>query len=225
MSNAVRKDVLPSGLPTGQQGLSLELSQGLVVGHDGDRKTGTHQVVPPSLERDDDGEEFLFVDGVPSLGIQHLLGQIGDGLQSMPLILLKDRAGGESTGVHVNDEGPLGIRKDEHGLLRNRSLEALEGSLLWGGPLKLGVLFREVRERHGNAAESLDELSIVSCCPKESADVGDFGWCGPIDDSLHLVLHHADAVASHLMAEELDFLLEEVALALFRVELALTELR
>ena len=76
----VRQDILPSGLASRQLRLRLELRERFVIGHDRDGELGAHQVVAPRLERNDDGEQLLFVDGVAGFRIQHLLRQIRDRL-------------------------------------------------------------------------------------------------------------------------------------------------
>ena len=52
-------DIFPASLTTGEARLSLEVVQGLVIGHDGE--LGTVEVGSPRLEGTDDREELLFV--------------------------------------------------------------------------------------------------------------------------------------------------------------------
>ena len=85
------------------------------------------QVVTPRPQRVDDGQQLLLVHGVARLGVEHLLGQEGDGLQALALVLLQHGADGEPRGVGVHDERKLGVGQHEHGSLRDGGLELVEG--------------------------------------------------------------------------------------------------
>jgi len=95
--------VLPAGLASGEAGLRLEVVQRLVVGHH--LELGAVEVGTPGLEGADDGEEFLFMGRVAGLGWLHLLGEVGDRLHALALILHEHGTEGESGGVGVDDEG------------------------------------------------------------------------------------------------------------------------
>ena len=160
---------------------------------------------------------------VSSLGGLELLGEVGDRLETFALILHENGANGKAGGISVNNEGELGVGEDQHGMTLHGVLEGLESGGLKFTPDEGSVVVSELRERGGDLGEVLDELAVVAGGTEERAHVSHFGRGRPFLHGFDLVVHHANAIATDMVTEELDLMLEELALGLLGVEFLLAE--
>jgi len=91
-------------------------------------------------------------------------------------------------------------------------LEGLERGILRLAPGEGYIVVGELGQRGGDLAEILDELAVVAGGAEERTNVGDLDRSRPILHGLDLVLHHPNTLSADVVAEELDLILEEVAL-------------
>ena len=106
-------------------------------------------------------------------------------------------------------------------------LRAPEESLLGRCPLRPALCLLEraaqLREWRRDPAETVDEASVVSRQADELLHLLLTGRHRPVLHCLYFVLHHAHAVSSDVVSEELHLRLEELALTAFGVQLMVAQ--
>ena len=103
-----RREILgPASLAAGEVTLGEEVLERMVIGVESEG-LATFQVVAENLDGVDDGEEFLFMDGVILLGGGELARLIADGLRTVTLVLKEDGAKARSGGVGVEFKNGIG---------------------------------------------------------------------------------------------------------------------
>ena len=181
------------------------------------RVRGALEVVSPYRERRHDGEQLLLVHRISRLGAHHLLGHERHRLQAVAVVLLQHRADCVAGCVAVHDEFLGWVRQDENRRRLQRALQIDECFLFLGPPRQLQLLSchvaRELRERQRDRAEVAHEPAVVTGEAEKCAELAYVLRSRPVAHRFDLVLHDAQAVHAHHVAEEFYLSLAQRALA------------
>ena len=200
------------------------------------REAPPAEIVPPRLERVEDGQQLLLVHRIVALCLGHLLGQERDRPQPVVELLHQHRSRRVARRVRVHDEVARRIRDGQARRGHHGRLELLERLLLLRAPLEplprrsalrssLGGLERaaQFRERSCNLAEASDEAPVVARQPEELLHFLLRRGSWPAIHRCDLALHHAHARSPDEVTEELHLLAEEAAFAQLGEQLLLPQ--
>lgn len=97
----------PASLTAGEILLGEEVTEAVVVGVESEM-LATLEVMAEDLDRVDDGEEFLLMDGVVLLGRRQLAGLVTNGLGTVTLVLKQNCSNTNVRGVGEEGEFSIG---------------------------------------------------------------------------------------------------------------------